>query len=539
MDNNYSPFVSPSGKENQALSELTKTLLRSELSSDSIIPDTIADVENILLSTATPRIEEKTVRDNTLEIEGNIIFEILLATENNTLSSLTLTEPFSLKQTIEGLNEDCHLMMFPTVNYVATKLLNPRKINLRSQIDIPLHVFCPRSLQTDVIGTESLDDDMNLQRSLSTFISADMAVHEENLIPASYDIELDSSSPPAAEIVSTRLCLHPLEVRRRNDEADLRIGAFVSVIYRTEEGNYFTADKNFMLEKTLTDAIPERCEWSASAIPGEISAEIASNSYGEMKIIEIDFNYDLLLNTINNKNITLVNDMYSTEFECESKRMALDISRLHRVYSSGLTVNSSVLRENVNGEKLRSVFGGSVLLKEETVTYLEDKGKLLIEGNAKIDLIGENNIFDENDRLFTPLHYEYPFRCEIDSGEDLQNSNFIVSSSVNDIKFRTDSSHIYTDFEITTRVIVLDQATAEHVEELRLDRTSPVNRSVAPITLCYPSGRESLWDIAKYYKITTDQILSANNLSNADIDGKRVLLIPRSEPKRPVFSKVI
>ena len=60
-----------------------------------------------------------------------------------------------------------------------------------------------------------------------------------------------------------------------------------------------------------------------------------------------------------------------------------------------------------------------------------------------------------------------------------------------------------------------------------------------PFTLCYPCGKESLWDIAKYYKSTKDSIIATNGLENDDITDKRVLLIPQYSKRNAVFSKVI
>lgn len=538
MDNNYSPFVSSGNPETIVLIELSNTVLRTEISSDSIIPDRISDVDAVLLCTATPRIDGQFISDGILEIEGSITYHILLATENNSLSSLTLTEPFESKSKLSGLNNRCELLLTPQMEYVTARLLNPRKINLRSQVNLSLRVFDPVSTGTEIVGAESLDDEMNLQRFFQTIPAVALTKAEERKVPVSYDIALDSSAPAASEIVSARLRLHPSEIRLRADNADLRTRAVVSIIYRTDENNYFPVEKSFDIEKSLSLPTPAG-EWQASVFPGDLQCNINANSYGEMKIIELDFTYDILLSLLDNRTVSLVNDIYSTEFESETDTQTLETLHLHRVYSSGLSVNASVSRDAVKASELRAILGGSVTLKDTKATYDQGKEKLIIDGTAVISLVGENGVLDESESLYLPITFDTPFRCELESGEDLSEADLILDCQITDLKFRTDSLQVYVDFELSSRIIALRKESHKYIQTLKLDRSSPIDRTTAPITLCYPSGRETLWDIAKYYKINPDNIAVANALQDNRIDGKKVLLIPRIEPKRAVFSKVI
>ena len=107
------------------------------------------------------------------------------------------------------------------------------------------------------------------------------------------------------------------------------------------------------------------------------------------------------------------------------------------------------------------------------------------------------------------------------------------------LKFRADSSNLYADIELVIRVMAMDTSYVSSLEMLHLDRTTPVTHREAPITLCYPSREETLWDIAKEYRMTEESILLSNGLANDDISDRKVLLIPRAQPKKPMFSKVI
>ncbi len=539
MDNKFTSYYGDVSQNNFMLTELFSGDLRQEITSDSIIPDTVSDVEKVLLCTAVPRIDGYYVGENTLEIEGSVTYSSLLLTEGSELISLTFTEPFEIRQECRMPSQDCRVILVPCIENATARLVNPRKLNLRSQVMIGARILCPVSLLPTVSGTESLDDDMNLQRSFLSVTSAEIETIEEKDIAVSYDMELDSNDPPAAEILLCRVALHPSEVKIRETEADVRTDACASLIYRTEQGNCFTAEKKFSLEKTI--ALPSSGNWEciATAMPGEVSAQIAANAYGEMKVVELDLHYDLALTAIRNAGAVAVSDMYSVEFECETSFRTLPVMRLHRVYNTGLSLNASASREELGAIEARNVFAGAVTLRDRTVSFREEKNKMVAEGTADITLVCENNAVEGSEPPYSTYSFSYPFRCEMDAGEAVSSADLLPDCRIVGTKYRIDSGNLYADLELSIRVMALAEEPITYLESIHLDHTAPVLRSSAPITLCYPSGKESLWDIAKYYKITQESIMASNGLADSDIAGKKVLLIPHSQPKKPVFSKVI
>ncbi len=539
MDNSLSQYLNGDLPGGGILTELYEGTLMSENSVDYIIPDYVSDADKILLCTAMPKIEGKFINGNTVELEGTVYFYLLLSTEGNTLSSLSYSEPFEAKAVVNDISDECFVSLTPAMEYTNARLVNPRKVNLRYQVNTGMRVFCIVTPEPEISGTETIDDDMNLQRRREILRTADTVSAEEKNIPVSQDIELDSSYPQAEEIILCRIRLQPNEIRMQENQIDIQTDASVNCIYRTDEGNYFCAEKKFTLDKNLTGTGDATYEWMARAVPEPVTAKISANSYGEMKIIELDFAYDLELTGIKNRETEAVCDMYSTEFECDTSFTEKDITVFRRCFASNLSVNASVPRTDINSEKVKSVFTGAVNIKKVSAQYNKDKNKLVTEGTAEILLVCENNILVENEELFSTAAFEYPFKCETEAPDDLTTADFIVECTVGDTRFRADSQNIYSDFELSVKVLALDSANVRYLSAVKLNKDAPVSHNSAPITLSYPSGKETLWDIAKYYKITGESIMASNGMANEDISEKKVLLIPRSSQKKSLFSKVI
>ena len=151
MDNNFSSLF-PSSQGNTVEIEQYHDLLRQEINGDTIIPDTMPDVDKILLCLATPKILGNFPSESGIEIDGAVTYHILFATENNTLSQLCVTEPFQTKVNCPALSDTSEVLIFPTIHYATARLMNPRKVNLRSQTDMDLHIMVPVATEPSVSG---------------------------------------------------------------------------------------------------------------------------------------------------------------------------------------------------------------------------------------------------------------------------------------------------------------------------------------------------------------------------------------------------
>jgi len=538
MDNKLSSLF-PSSQHHTIETEQFHAVLREEINGDTIIPDTMADVEKILLCTATTKILGKFPTDSGIEIDGSVTYQVLLATENNTLSQLSVTEPFQTKVSCPFHTEEAQILIFPSIYYTTARLINPRKVNLRSQTDMDLHILVPVLAEPDISGAETLDDDMNLLRKHRTIKAIQTESFTETDLPVHLDLELDSHYPSVDEILSSQIRMRPAEIRARGEEADVRTDAIVSVIYRTAEGNYFVAEKKFPLETAVTVPFHEGCVLHASATPSLPETDISTNSYGEMKVIELNFSYDLTVTCQKNHETETVSDMYSTEFPCDLTFSSLQTQQFRRAYATNLSVNASTTREESMANQVRNVFCGSVALKDVATKYLPEKNKICIEGTAKIDLVCENNILLETEELFSTVCFDYPFKCELDAGECFETMTLHTDCGITDIRFRADSQKLYCDFELAMRLTASEPLEVTYVQNVSLNRDASLPPRVAPLTLCYPTEGETLWDIAKQYCVACEEISELNQLSGEELENKKVLLIPRSKPRRAVFSKVV
>ena len=521
------------------LSEAVNNLTRIEIAGDYVLPDYVPDAEKLLMTTAYPKIESQFIGDDRVDYEGSIKYSVLIASEENKLKSVSYSEPFSGSVEAPGISDECFANIVPQITAVNSRLSSPRKLSIKTSLCIASKLYCEKDISPDVNGISSMEDELALERDCEKMTALSIITASETGIPVSEDIELDSASPAISEIIFTNVSIDPVDVRIRKEEAEIKSDLTFTCIYETEDGGYNCITKKIPLSAIIpTEGLYEGLDCSAQASAGVPKVTVQENSYGEHRLIELDLEYDLILSCYGGRDVSIVRDMYSTANETSAYYTDLPVISYRRGYQTNLSVNAAVPRSDVDAEKMKNIFCGNIRVGGITASYAKDKGKLYADGVATITVVSENDVLIENEPLFSSCTFDYPFRLELDPGENPENCSFIANASVLSERFRLDSSNVFADFEVGIRLVMLDTTSVPAISKLDIDSTSPVVRPSTPLTLCYP-GKERLWDIAKRYKIPKTAIMNANAMVTDDFSGKNVLIIPRPKAKHAAYSKII
>ncbi len=537
MRNNSTTLEGLSFGASTYLQPLGAIKLSSNLNSDYIIPETLSDTQAILLTSCDVVIKDITQNGQTVTASGKVLYNLLLLGDDGTIGNVKLDEDFEIKDLIDGLSDDSILICKGAFSECESRMINPRKINLNSHITVKVDAYNEKDVSPEISGTETLEDDMCLKRRHGEILTAQTTTVSEKDIPVSHDITLDGNFPPIAEILFSRIKTVPNEINTRGNRIELKFKAIYSAVYRSEEGNIFALSKSFILEKAIEFDAADTFDWSAFTCSDDLSSEIAKDNYGDSKIIEIDFSYDVVLNGIRNTTVDSITDMYSTEYECETVENRGESVVYNRSYRSSLSVNASTERGALSAENVRNVLIGNAVIKESSAEYSPEKNKLIVNATALIFTVCENNITSDDDIRYSSHPFDYQFKCELDVGEHNENTDYSVEINISDTRFRQDQNNLYCDLECNIFVESTTKCETSYISNATVNKNSPVTRIGAPITLCYPGGTETLWDIAKYYKVSTNEIIISNSLSSEDISDRKVLLIPSYRTLKPVSSK--
>ena len=533
MNNGLTEILSAGANKAHLTYELTGTELTSEVTGDYILPDYLPDIEKLLLVRAEARPGGNYLEDGHIDFEGDVIYNIIYMSEGGKLNGAVYSEGYSGSVTLPEAENECNMSIMTGIVSVTARPTNPRKLNIKTKLSTQARVYCTTSVEPEIRGRRTIEDEMGLEKLVEQTETMEILTADDDGIGVSEDIELDSGAPSVKELISCRVSIVPIEARISDGEVETRCDAEFECLYETEDGGCFKTSKKFPLTRsTSAIGLKPGCECIITAVPGNVKASPQNNSYGERRIIELDFPYSLHLTFLKNSQVGYVKDIYSVDWDSDAELTDTETVCFRRAYSSGVSVNASAPRGECDAEAALTVLDGSATVSAPNIKFLPDRSRLVAEGTLKADIIVRNDTSRDGAAEYSPVSIETPYKCELDASDNLDGADYRAEAFVTSKRFRLDSSSVYADIELSFRIYAFGKEPVSRVVSVSLDRESPNRRQGAPMTLYYPERNETLWEIAKHYKTTVNAIKAINASAPAG-----VLLIP--DVSRPSYSRVI
>lgn len=512
-----------------------------ELSNDYILPDYLADIKSVLYIKPAIHRNSRIVSDGKLEYDGELTYSVVFITEDEKIRSAIFDEAYNGSIAVEGINdENCTALILPVIGDLQWKLSNPRKLNIKTMLNLDISIQCNRCIMPRITGKHTIENEMTLERLEDDISFIKCRMIDDNDVSISEDIVLDSSYPNISEILVCTLDSHISDVRSVGGKLTYRGEILASCLFTSaaedDSEHYHTVTKKIPIEGDLefnSELQKDRCRWKI--ITERPKAAARNNEFEEKRIIELDFTYDLQMICCTNETARCVTDSYSVDCEYKNSFVTFDILKEIRQIGGSVSINETLDVQELHDDHTGEIISASASLKNISTAYDSQKGRIICTGDITFDFCIQ--IDEKSPKVVT---FTRPIRFEAD-GDSCNDLMYITAdASVVKLKCRTDDSHYYTDAEIGYIISAEERRTEKTLESVELNVTDhkASKGGAYPITLYYPRENESLWDIAKKYNTTTMAIRSANDLADDNISSMSTLVIPRGTLK-PVYSKLI
>ena len=119
-----------------------QTEQQREVSAEVIVPDTQADVYSVLSAAALCQIKQKTLRRDTVAVEGVVEIEVLCQEEQEDRWQIVRgSVPFSHEIEVPGCTEESIAQLRLEILRCDALIRNPRKLQLQAQMGATIHLF--------------------------------------------------------------------------------------------------------------------------------------------------------------------------------------------------------------------------------------------------------------------------------------------------------------------------------------------------------------------------------------------------------------
>lgn len=488
--------------------------LTQEETAETIVPDYCPDIARIIETEGKVCIHGREIRDGKAEVSGTVRVTILYTPDGESgIRMLEFAMPFTVEsdQRMKGC---VYLMAETEAELLETRMLNPRKVFTHCRLVTQLVGYQRKKLCvcTDVEAAEELGVEKRQEQQRAVLLTH---IAEKDFT-FSEELHLSPGRDGAAELLSKQVRSAVTEIKIVGSKLIFKGFFHVSVLYRTAEGICSCVSGELPFSQIM------EVEGASEGAVASLHLQLTGSEFRmdvedpERRQIEVTlyFHATALLNE--EREITLLSDLYSTAYEMSYEATPLNLQGFFETMSRRQTVRE-VLEIGTVADSILSV---SVSCGAVSVSRERGAVQLRTGATVRILYLDEGGVPLMAERCVdVSCQVELPEDCRITARAECREE---VQGSLGD-------RGIEVRFPVDFSVEAVNPVKRICITSATLDPAAVKDINGAPSLVLRRLGKqESAWDLAKQYHTTISTILAANQLEQeSDLPREQLLLIPR------------
>ena len=453
-----------------------------ELSGDMLVPDTKPDIINSVGANGNCVIKKEDISDGKIRLEGCFIGNIIYLSDLGETKSLRCNLDFleSLEQG-EITSKD-ELEYKSKIIKIETKILNERKINTIVEIEITVCGFKFEEIQM----ISNFEND-NIEKLEKTIITRRYLNSNFTKTTISEDVNF-SESGKTVEILKTDLNVVNIEKKISYNKVLAKAEAKIKILYLCESQIKKFETKIPIMSFIEMENVKEE---NIIDLDYKIRKFNISNEVLEKNTIGCDLEFEINCSMYEKKEITLIQDIYSLDKEVKFNKQEVNMECIkentNELYEFSEKINLDAIKEiyeyeydikKMNISNSKSCEGSLNII----IYYSKEENNSLMIKNIEIPFILKNIA---NDSIYRVCN------CDVKLNNNEVVCNFKIEC-IENIKYE--------------KVEILNECEV-------FECTNDENYSMV-IYLVKPN--DTIWNIAKNFKISMEQIINLNKIENPD-----------------------
>lgn len=507
----------------RALRVKSKASSQVTFDEDYNVPDIKPDVGRMIQSKGDVAMEEVRLSDGRAFLRGSLNVDLLyVGEEEGKIYSLSAKLPMEEIINLEGIAGGDKMCLKWEIEDLSLYVIHSRKLNIKAivtfyaVVDESAEIRIPAS-----VGDESISVRKKKVRLMSLY------VHKKDTMRVKEDIQLVSNRPNIRELLWHTIEARGIDLRPEDSVVKVKGELAVFVLYvGDDEGNPLQ-----WLEYSLPFGGEVECpDCREELIPNiEVSMihqgiDVKPDSDGEERIFQADVVLELDMKMYKEEEHDLVLDVYTPFKECvlHGKKEVLDSLLVRN--SSKCRLTDRVEVKETQGKVLQICHSmGRVKIDKSAIV---DDG-ILVEGIVLLKVL---YIIGNDDMPFYSMETVIPFTHVAEARGITKDCTYFLRTDMEQLSTTmVDSNELEVKATVGINVLVLnsrEEMIIEKVEEQPLDRNKIQN--MPGITVYMTAAGDTMWDIAKRFYTTVDEICRINELEGEEVKpGQPLLLVKK------------
>lgn len=500
--------------------EKIRTFSQITFDDDYVVKDHMPDVVKIICASGKAELEEKRVVSEAVWLTGTIRFEVMYRSDmgGQLPEIIQGAIPFQEKVMVENISETDQLQVFFRVEDLSASIINSRKLSIRGLMNIEVLV---EEVEEEQIAYGFLDgEDCQIRMEEEQLL--DLVTMQHDILRIHNELNLPKSKPNIGKIVCYYLDIRNQECEIQNNQLEMHGDAHICLLYMSEEQQPEWFDEIMHFSGKVNCSVGEEPDlyWVRSQLQQhKIEAEVDYDK--EMRQFSVEMVFDLNVKVWMEDTIPVMKDAYSLEQELKPAFQNINIWNYLVKNEAKYRISEQMKMEN-GQEKILQICGYKSAVEIEHAKVV-DQG-IRVEGILSVDLL-----YITMDDGFPIAHRleQLPFEEVLDVPELTGEIKYELQCGVDQLQVNLlDNSEYEIKATISIGALVLQNREISVIESCEREMFAEEEEERAGIVGYIVQPGETLWDIAKKYHTTMDDIIETNGMSVPKVKpGDRILIV--------------
>lgn len=500
-----------------------KSNVQVTLDDDFNVPDVKPDIERIIKEQGNIVILDMKPMSSKLLVKGKLEFQLLYASDNPTRPIQTIHGELPFEEMVnmdETCSEDLVVAKW-MIDDLSANLINSRKISVKSIVSFLFQVEDSYDEETAV----AIEGDSTTYVQNKTIHVTQLAMNKKDTVRIKDEITLPTGKPNIFEILYYTLELRGVETRLLENKISIKGDILLFLLYMGESENqtlqYYetelpfsnVVDCNGLNEEMISNI-------GVSILKKDI--EIKPDSDGEERILDCEIVLELDMKVYEEEEVDIISDIYSTSKEVIPVMKETGYENLLLKNNSKMRIADRVTLDSGQPRMLQLCnVAGNINIDEE----IQTENGIQLSGILEVQIL---YITEVDERPLDVLRGSIPFEQIIEVKGIQKNCIYQISPSIEQISgILMDGETVEIKASINLDAIVFDVIVEPVMKEIKVEEFNPEKMQELPSIVGYiVKPNETLWNIAKRFYTTIENIMEVNELEVGEVSpGDKLVLM--------------
>ncbi len=492
---------------------------------DIIVPDVKPDIFRILQADGIATITDKQVQQDKVMVSGVVNFKILYVPEQSEEPIKSIYTNCNFTNTIEMKNTDDTMkaQIESDVEHIEFEMLNERKLNIKAVVAINCKVVCDKGIDL-VTGISGEKDVEVLRKNVKAY---NIVGEKDATFIIKEDLEIPAGKPSIKDLLKLDAKITSKDMKLISNKVIVKGEMSICCLYIADMDNnsiQFMEHEMPFTEIVDLEGVTEEMLCELEYTLEDVYYQLKEDGDGDIRMLNIESTLKINTRASEQVSLDVVIDAYSPDACIKTQSNTCAIDEILQDSKEQSTVKE-IITMPIDIPDVVQIY--NIITKPYVTESVVENEKIKVEGIIDTYIL---YLADNEENPIYSYKQEVPFEYSVDAPGVTNEMACDIKVEVEHFSYSMNAaSEIEIRYILSVASKVIKTSQVELITEADAEVGKIEEAGVKPsIVIYFVQRNDTLWDIAKRYSTTIQEITSINEISeNASLAQGYQLIIPK------------